>query len=146
MRKINEITEHDVFKGAMKNRYTEILKKGKFGPLLRIIDPALIEIKRCTETEKIRIFSQFIFENLTKEITAEGLIREFCLLEKSLGSELNGRHLLWADTKKRYQSFCSQGHYQVIIAHALGKLGILYEPNLIINKKLLGKISKIIWH
>ena len=85
------------------NKYRKILQEGNIGPLSKIVDLQKFIMQNVSETERIRVLMEFIVFALSiKEISVEKLIRELCLLEKALASEINGSHITISG--KRYSA------------------------------------------
>ncbi len=130
----------------MKNPYTKKLSEGNIGSLGKLIDLKSSTIKKMTETERLRIFIEFIAEEESGEIQASELIRKLCLIEKALASPINGKHLKREDDGRNFQARGDSSHYEVILRNALRHLGTKYEPTLILDKKTLNSLKEIIWH
>ena len=98
-------------------------------------------------SEKALLTSSFIIEsNNLSEIKVSSLIREFCLLEKALGGEYNGKFILKKNSQVRYTPISSYDHYRVIILHGLRELGIVQDEEYELNKSQLEDLARIIWH
>lgn len=131
----------------MKNPYIALLQQGIFGPLSKLVDPITLIIKRTTETEKLRVFTEYIIFSLDKEvISAEELVQRLSFLDSAFSKEIHERFVMWEDTGKRYQAIGGTSHYQIIIQHALTRLGLTYKEDLLLTTSQLREIATIIWH
>lgn len=132
---------------AKNNKYQKIIEEGNIGSLSKIINLKSLEIKEISETDRIRIYLEFIIETNDKnEIKTSSLIKEFCLLEKALGREYTGKFITKSESKNRYVPIASYDHYRVIVFNGIKKLGIIPSEEIILNKEQLNELRKIIWH
>lgn len=131
-----------------KNKeYGLLLESGEIGSLSEAIDFDNFKIREKTETDRIRIYLKFIIEVINShEIKVSSLINEFCLLEKALGREYNGKFLTRESDGRRYNPLSSYDHYRVIIFNGLKKLGIVQKEDILLDKDQLNKLSQVIWH
>ncbi len=132
---------------AKINKYQKIIENGDIGSLNKIINLKILEIREIPETDRIRIYLEFIIENNDKnELKASLLIKEFCLLEKALGKEYAGKFIIKSESKNRYTPMASYDHYRIIVFNGMKKLEIIQSEETILNKKQLNELRKIIWH
>jgi hypothetical protein len=129
------------------NKYKNIISAGNIGNLKKILDLNKLEIIETTETNRIKIYLEFIIESMDSvEIEADLLIKEFCLLEKALGGEYNKKFILKNISKTRYIPIASYDHYRVILFNGMKKLGIIQAEKTILNKEQLQELARTIWH
>ncbi len=132
---------------AKINKYQKIIENGDIRSLNKIINLKTLEIREIPETDRIRIYLEFIIENNDKnELKASSLIKEFCLLEKALGKEYAGKFIIKSEGKNRYTPIASSDHYRVIVFNGMKKLGIVPSEETILNKEQLNELKKILWH
>ena len=132
---------------AKKNKYRDIINSKNISSLKKILDLDKFEITEMPETNRIRIYLEFIIESINaQEILVSDLIKEFCLLEKAIGGEYNNEFIIKHISKSRYVPMSSYDHYRTIIFNGMKKLGINKLEEKILNKEQLKKLSEIIWH
>ena len=131
----------------MRNPYIVLLQQGTFGPLYKLVDPITLIIKRTTETERLRVFMEYIIFSLDKEvISARELVQRLSFLDSAFSREIRGRFVTWEDTGKRFQAIGGTSHYQIILQHAFIRLGLTYKEDLSLTTSQLREIATIIWH
>ena len=130
----------------MKNPYKPLIEQGKLGALAKILDLPSLKMKKTTEDNRLRVYGEFILENMTSEtMTGEEFIRSLHLLEKALAGEINGKHFINENTGSMFQAIGGTSHYEVRVLHGLQNLGMIYAPDMVLTKSLIKKLIGVPW-